>query len=183
MRAVVLLALLYSTVVLGGDASPVAEQKKALAEQAREAARGVDEYAAYVALLQPMPPENLRADEIEPYILLDKGWSAITENGVWSLGKRSSMYIRLDEGSRPRQLQIQGAYFNGEEPTRLLVNGQLLSEKPLLNLTVDLPAGLEDSPALRIELQHLNPMSPRDLKPSNPDTRKIKFKLEQIRIW
>ena len=183
MRTLVLLALLCSSVVLGDTGNPVAQQKQELAKMAREAAQKLEEHGNYVALLQPIPQQNLRASEIEPYVLMDSGWSAITENGVWTMGKRSSIYIRLDEGETPGQLRIQGAYFNGEEPTRLFVNGQLLSETPLLDHTVELPPGLEGSPSLHIELQHMNPMSPHDVNPKNRDIRKIKFKLEQIRVW
>ncbi|CAA0078384.1 Uncharacterised protein [Halioglobus japonicus] len=185
MRAVVLAAVFFSfsCVAMGGTELTVAQKKKALAENAREAAKNLDEHASYTVLLQPMPQHKLQASEAEPFILLDSGWSAVTEGGVWSVGNSSSLYFRLGEGERPRHLLIQGAYFNGTEPTRLFVNGELLSEVALENVTVDLPSGLDESTPVHIELQHLNPVAPSDLKPGSRDTRKLKFRLEQIRVW
>lgn len=183
MRAVAIIALLFSCVAIGDTQMTVAQKKDALAERAREAAKELDEYAVYTVLLEPMPQYQLKASEIEPFILLDKGWSAITENGVWSVGKSSSLYFRLEKGERPRRLMIQGSYFNGREPTRLYVNGELLSEAPLEDVTLDLPPGLDESTPMHIELQHLNPVAPSEIKPNSRDTRKLKFKLKSIRVW
>ena len=183
MRPLVLVALLASSVALAAADVPVAQQKQQLAAMARQAAEGLEEQANYVALLQPMPERKLHISELEPFVLWGTGWSAPTENGIWSLDKQSSLYIRLEEGERPSRLLIQGSYFNGPEPTRLFVNGQLIIEAPLVGQTVDILQSLDGATAMHIELHHLNPVSPRDIKPNSRDTRKIKFKLEQIRVW
>ena len=183
MRPVILVALLASSVALAAADVPVAQQKQRLAAMARQAAEKLEEQANYVAQLQTMPERKLHISELEPFVLWGEGWNAPTENGIWSVDNKSSMFIRLDEGESPSRLLIQGTYFNGLEPTRLFVNGQLIGEAPLEGQTLDLLQSLDGATAMHIELHHLNPVSPKDIKPNSRDTRKIKFKLEEIRLW
>ena len=184
MRPLVFVALLSSTVALGGTDIPVAQKKQELAALARLAATELGTYEYYLDQLQPIPNRKLQALEMLPFVLfVDEGWGAITQKGVWSLGERSSLFIRLEEGARPKQLLIQGVYLNGQEPTRLFVNGELLSETSLQDHTVDLPPGLENSSHLHIELQHMNAAVHNETQPSSPDARKSNFRLQQIRVW
>jgi hypothetical protein len=179
----VLLALLVPAVALCAVDNPVALKKQELAAKAMEAAQNVDEYQYLAARLQPMPNTNLKVRDMAAYVLPGEGWLAITDDGVWSVGNRSSLYMLLGDGELPRQLHIQGSYFRGQEPTRLFVNGQLLSETSLRDHTVELPPNLGDSAYLHITLQHLNPLSRHDVDPNSKSMQKIKFRLEQIRVW
>jgi hypothetical protein len=187
MRSLVLAALLYSAATLAGTEASVAQKKHELSVKAREVAQVIGRYDYMIPWMQPMPRRELQVNKFAKfasYVSLADGWSRVIEkDGVWSIGKKSSLGILLGEGELPRQLHLQGIYFNGHEPTRLFVNGQLLSEAPLNNLIVDLPSDLKNSSYMLIELYHLNPGAPRDYNPSSTDSRAIKFKIKKIRLW
>lgn len=183
MRSLVLFALLVSAAAAGAADMPIAKKKQELAARAMEASQNTNEYPYLLGLLQPIPSDKLRVRDMRPYVLPGEGWLTITDQGVWSVGNESSLYIVLGENDRPRQLQLQGSYFQGNEPTRLFVNGHLLSETALRDHTVELPPDIAESPFLHIKLQHLNPVSRQEIDPRNKSDKKIKFLLEQIRVW
>jgi hypothetical protein len=187
LLAVFALPSLAATVDASGTAAEqntAAEQRRQeLAQRAMLASRSVDEFPYLVGLLQPMPSSKLHVRDMRPFVLPGEGWLAITDNGIWSVGNESSLYIVIGANESPRKLLMQGTYFQGKEPTRLFVNGQLLSETNLRDHTVELPPDVAESPVLHIKLQHLNPLSRNDVDPNHKSTHKIKFQLEQIRVW
>lgn len=182
MRSLILVTLLsLSLNTVAGELSPEA-RKQAISANIKAAAKTLNKHEHLFASLQVAPGSKLSATEFKDYVLIGEGWSAVTADGVWSLGKRSSLYLKLGDIQR-KKLLVQGRYFNGKEATRLFINGQPVSEAPLNNLSVQLPPDLDTSKPIHIEFHHIDPKTPNSIKPDNPDTRLVKFKLQQLRIW
>ncbi|MFT4520740.1 MAG: hypothetical protein ACI9JM_003146 [Halioglobus sp.] len=184
MRSLALFISLCCLVAFAhSDVSP--QQRKAkISAAALEAAAGMKRYENYVRYLQPIPDRTLRGLGMLPYVLLADGWSGRLSGGAWTLDNRSVLFVRWEPDTTPKQLFIHGRYLGGEEATRLLVNGQLISETPLNNLTVTLPRSLSDASSMEIELQHLNPLTSAEAGiVGEDDSRLLKFQIEQIRVW
>lgn len=160
----------------------VEARKQAISANIKAAAKTLNKHEHLIAGLQVAPTHRMSAQAFKTFVVPGEGWSAITADGVWSLGERSSLYIKLGDVPR-KKLLLQGRYFNGDEATRLFINGQLVSETPLKNHAVRLPADLDTAKPIHIELHHLKPLAPNAVNPDNPDTRPIKFKLQHLRIW
>lgn len=164
-------------------ANPALEaRKQSISANIKAAAKTLNKHENLIAALQVAPTDRMSAQAFKGFVVAGEGWSAITADGVWSLGERSSLYVKAGDVPR-KKLLIQGRYFNGKEATRLFINGELVSETPLNNHAVRLPQALDTSKPLHIELHHLNPLAPNAINPDNPDSRPIKFKLQQLRIW
>jgi hypothetical protein len=156
------------------------ERRLIRAAAAAEAANGMGRGEYYFDLLRPMPREVLEPDEMSDYVFFGKGWGRPQEWGIWSLGHRSNLFLRVELGREPRELHIHGRYFNGREATRVRVNGVLVSEAELHRKTIPLPPGLAADGHITIEFEHLNPLSPHDVDPSKADIRKLKFRLTEL---
>lgn len=184
MRPLALLLLLFSVTTWSKTDIAPDVRKAQISAAAAQAADGMKRYENYVPYLKPIPDRLLSVNEMTPYVLFAAGWSVKLPEGVWSLDKKSLLYVTWEPGSPPDNLFIHGKYFEGEEQTRLLINGQLVNEGPLKNLTIKLPDLPTDDTWLVIELQHLNPLVPAEVNPSgSTDPRSIKFELQQIRVW
>ena len=183
MRSLALLWVLLSACVQADNSAMPEQRRREIAAAASTAAAGMGRAEYYVEFLQPMPNHALRVDDSHKYVAFGTGWSTIETTGIWSLGNRSTLFLRLASGSAPTRLLIHGKYYNGAEATRLLINGELVSEAPLQNLTVALPADAVASSRLKIELVHLHPIAPNMLDSSSRDARNIKFALMRLRLW
>ena len=183
MRPVALLLLLLAACAAADvDVSPE-QRKRDIAVAASVAAARLGRAEHYVPYLDPVPKRMLSADEMVPYVLFGDGWGTRKAKGIWTRGFHSTLYLRLAPGQHPKQLFIHGGYYKGAEATRLLVNGQLLSEAPLQGLTVTLPENLATASQLTIELQHLNPQPLTNVQSGSATSYKIKFQLKQLRVW
>jgi hypothetical protein len=189
MRSLVLLCSLLSfaiVVAADGAADGIAngaadltleQRKKALIDSAEQAGAAMGRAEYYIEYLPPMADHIVSMPDLARYVLFEEGWSRPEKWGIWSLGNRSVLFLRRAQGPTPRELTISGRYLNGEEATRLLVNNVLVSEAPLLDAKVPLPVAVGNGEVIKIELQHLNPVSPHDLDATVGDRRKMKFGL------
>ncbi|MCG8611396.1 MAG: hypothetical protein MI864_12755 [Pseudomonadales bacterium] len=110
---------------------------------------------------------------------LESGWSEPEETSVWSSGKRASLKIKLADQQQPLYLSLKGHYFNGNEKTRVLMNGEEVGQFDLSSVQIALPAG--QTPHLTVEFQFLSAISPKSLGLSGDD-RAIKFALQALML-
>jgi len=127
---------------------------------------------------------SFRFDELRDraQVLLETGWSTPEANGpgwngVWSDGAHSRLVLQLG-ALRPREILIDGAYFEDRGRTRVRVNGADLGWRRL-----DRDGALALTPAaaghgrLVIELEHEAPRSP-----GAADPRRLAFFLREISV-
>lgn len=115
-----------------------------------------------------LPRQRLSgADFGQPGALrLADGWSVLERHGqgwdgVWSSGARSRLLLAAAPGLRPAALALEGHYLEGNQRTRVIVNGADLGWHRLdREATVVLPPELAGARALEIELEHQAPRSP-----------------------
>ncbi|HWJ93416.1 MAG TPA: hypothetical protein VNT33_01740, partial [Telluria sp.] len=111
------------------------------------------------------------------------GWSQVERHGadwdgVWSNGPRSRLLLAPAPGLHPATLSLTGHYFDGNQRTRVVVNGADLGWYRLdRGATVVLPAELARARELDIELEHQAPRSPG---PADP--RALAFFLTQVSL-
>jgi hypothetical protein len=115
-------------------------------------------------------------------LLLSSGWSQPEEWGVWSIGKESTLLLRVApevlRGTRFK-LFLKGRYYNGAEITGVKINGEDFGWHILSNKSFDVPSELLVNGLLRLQLAHKTPISPYTLDKSN-DQRKLKYGLSDI---
>jgi hypothetical protein len=182
MRSLAALLWLWSFSALAGDQQSILQRQQALVSGATAAAARLAE-DEYWDGLDFMPTRQLKVAVMHGYVSLGEGWYRASGWGVWSRGHHSSLFLRAAPGAAARRLLLHGRYANGPEATRVSVNGVLLSEAPLQELTIELPAELAAVERLRIDIEHLNPVAPRDFDPSSDDPRLLKFALVHIRLY
>lgn len=130
-----------------------------------------------------LPRQRLAAAAPGDGLRLAAGWSGVEHHGagwdgVWSEGPRSRLLLAPAPGLRPAALSLAGHYFEGNQRTRVVVNGADLGWYRLdQDATLLLPAELAGAPALDIELEHQAPRSPG---PADP--RALAFFLTQVSL-
>jgi hypothetical protein len=151
-------------------------------EAAREAAAKMGGYEEYAEYLEPFPDHVLMGDEVRDYVLFADGWYQGEEEGRWSEGKVSRIYLKVPPEHDLTRLYIHGRYYGAKENTRVFVNSSLVSEEPLTHHNIELPEHILDDEILEIEFQHINP-EPVGEKEETGDQKKqrnIKFFLVRI---
>ncbi|MCX2978669.1 hypothetical protein [Candidatus Marimicrobium litorale] len=143
---------------------------------------GFEQYTPYLA---PFPARVLMGDEMTGYVLFAQGWHRKELEGRWSDGKSSKIYVKIPPGKHPSILYIHGRYHGEEEATRVIVNGNLLSEIPLIHHNIDLPPGIVKNGQLEIEFQHIAPITVRnDSTPGEGEgTRTYEFFLVRLSVY
>ena len=158
------------------------ERKKRLMESARNVADEMPGFEDYISNLQPFPDHVLIGDEVTGYILFAEGWHRKEPEGRWSDGSSSIIYLRVPPGKQPYRLYIHGRYHRNEEATRVIVNGKLLSEVPLIHHNIDLPPGIAEDGQLEIEFKHRAPIAISGNRGPNgeEDIREYEFFLVRV---
>ncbi|MDC0362513.1 hypothetical protein OAN12_05660 [Halioglobus sp.] len=161
------------------------ERKQRLMESARNVADDMSGFEDYTSYLAPFPARVLIGDEMAGYVLFAQGWHKKELEGRWSDGKSSKIYVKIPPGKQPSTLYIHGRYHRDEKPTRVIVNGTLLSEAPLIHHNIDLPPGLAKNGQLEIEFQHVAPTTVQnDRAPGEgKETRKYEFFLVRLSVY
>ena len=126
-------------------------------ESAQSLADEMTGFEDYIPNLKPFPKRVLIGEDVKGYILFGDGWHRAESEGRWSDGNSSKIYLRVPPGKRPRRLYIHGRYYRDKEPTRVIINGKLLSEAPLIHHNIDLPPGIAEGGQLEVEFQHIAP--------------------------
>jgi hypothetical protein len=118
-------------------------------------------------------------------VRLQTGWGGVEFggvqwNGAWTDGAHSRLTIRLVPGRNPANIVIQGHYYEGNQRTRVAVNGvdlgwhQLDRVDPLL-----LPPAARSAATLSIELENEAPLRP---VAGTPDQRQLAFFMQNITV-
>lgn len=128
------------------------------------------------------PVVDVKPSGFNSELLLSNGWGKPEKWGVWSLGRKSTLSLRV----APEALRgggvilfIKGRYYNGDEKTHVMINGEDFGWHILRNQSFEVPSELLAKGVLRLQLEHKNPISPYSLGKSN-DLRKLKYGLSQI---
>ncbi len=94
--------------------------------------------------------------------LVTTGWSDQEDWGIWSLGKKSLFQFAKPE--KPcKAIRFKGNYFNGDEKTKVWINGTLLGEFILANKIINIDNQSFSGDSVKIELGHSNIISPTSL--------------------
>ncbi|WP_020158934.1 alginate O-acetyltransferase AlgX-related protein [Methylobacter marinus] len=118
--------------------------------------------------------------QLTKYIVFSKGWSMQENWGIWSLGKRS-VFIFSKPDKSFIGIRLKGQYYNGDEKTRVRVNGKFVGNFVLTDQIIRINSSDLYDEYIRIELEHLNPVFPHALGQSN-DAREIKYGLTGIEL-
>ncbi|MGV7208627.1 hypothetical protein ACLB1G_12310 [Oxalobacteraceae bacterium A2-2] len=131
-------------------------------------------------------PIQLGRADMQPggKLQLASGWSAPESgggiwDGAWSVGERSQIVVAVPPQSAPQQLLLQGHYFDGNQRTRVLVNGVDLGWAVLdMPHELSLPKqALRADGVLHIELRHESPRIA-----GNGDTRTLAYFLQGVTL-
>lgn len=185
MRSLVLLVSLCAVAALAEDRAALEERREALVAAASETAAGMGGFEEYAPYITPFPNRLLKGEELVDYLLFAEGWSNIEAEGIWSDGESSRFFLRVDPDKRPQMLYIHGRYYGEEEGTLLFVNGQQLSNVPLVHQKIALPDSIERGAPLDIELRHHETaLVEGEAKPGQgPRRRRVKFFLVGLEVW
>jgi hypothetical protein len=116
-------------------------------------------------------------------LLLGSGWSVpeLTDgkvDGVWSEGEMSRLVIAYGPERQFRQLSLTGNYFDGNERTRVTINGVDLGWQTLHTGTLlTIPPQDRSVHSLTVELRHESPRSP-----GPQDGRKLALFLREAQL-
>jgi hypothetical protein len=122
------------------------------------------------------PPERkvLRPAEMEGF--LGMGWNALEENGVWSFGYVSELYIGLPSCSAASQIRFRILPFIGTEGQRVTATANggppasgSYSEGIIQELTVGIGACDAADPVVRVTFIVDQPMSPLEMGQGHDD--------------
>jgi hypothetical protein len=123
---------------------------------------------------------EIGAPDFAKYIWFKKGWYEVESRGVWSENKVSVFSFKLpSKRYNSIFLNFSGVYFGEEEKTKILVNGEKIAEKPLVNTVIRIPEKLLKTPIITISLIHEEPVSPEELG-QGKGNRKIKYGLTRL---
>jgi len=117
-------------------------------------------------------------------LLFNHGWDNPECWGVWSIGPESDLSLKLDKTLLSKsfvKLNLQGNYHNGNEKTRISINGLNMGMYELNNKTFWLARDTFKDNRLQIHLTHQSYLSPAQLGISQ-DERNIKYGLTAIEI-
>lgn len=118
-------------------------------------------------------------------VRLHAGWSAVefggdNWNGVWTDGARSRMTIQLAPGRKPAGIVIMGHYWNGNERTRVAINGVDMGWQRLdRGEALALPPAAAGAATLTVEFENEAPLRPQD---GAADQRQLAFFMRQISV-
>lgn len=180
MRIVALVCGLCAPLAFAEGDLSLSERSQRLAAAASLAAAELQRGDGYAALMQPMPRAVLQTGNMAGTVFFGAGWGRLEPWGSWSIGDKSSLHLRVNPENPPQALYLNGRYFQGPEPSRVLVNGVLVNEAALKQRWIDLPHRLVAGGTLDIVIEHINPMSPHDVDPARGDTRKLKFGITEL---
>jgi len=133
--------------------------------------------ANYKAIHLNVPIENA---DLTKYLYFGKGWSRQEEQGIWSIGKSSTIIVPKPE--KPFDfVKFNGQYFNGDEKTGVWINGTFFGDFILTDQTIGINTSILYGEYIKITLEHKNPISAADLG-ADTDTRKVKYGLQSIEL-
>jgi hypothetical protein len=109
-----------------------------------------------------------------------EGWALPERWGVWSKGGRSTIRFRIlpttiSPDATSVALCLTGKYFSDNTSTQVSVEDGVFEKLNLEKSEIEIPLNLFDNYGrITIELQHQNPISPKDLSLDN-DERKLAY--------
>ena len=128
--------------------------------------------------------ERVRPKQFNSDILLADGWSRPEIWGVWSTGSQSTISLRVAAkvlAGNGLEIKLRGKYFDGVEPTGVIINGRDFGQHVLKNKSFKVAREVLDGDMLRLRLVHHNPVSPQQLG-RGEDARKLKYGLTEISV-
>jgi hypothetical protein len=118
-----------------------------------------------------------------PGLLLREGWSTVEHlggmwDGVWSDSARARLTIAVGPGQRPTHLTLHGRYYDGNQRTRVTLDGvdlgwQRLDQYPSLPV----PPAKGQARTLEVALQFDAPHVP---PPTEPEQRRLAYFLQKV---
>lgn len=120
----------------------------------------------------------------EKNIFFRSGWSSAEKTGTWSIGTESVFQLRLVPGLLKQEyvyLGIDGHYFNGEEMTKVEINGVSYGAEILRSHVFRVSTNTILDRRVTVRLRHSDVRSPKMLG-QGEGTRMIKFKLQTVSL-
>ena len=122
------------------DDAALEEKRQRIMAAANAVAAEMSGFEEYAPSIKTFPNRLLKGEELTDYILFAEGWSNIESEGIWSEGKDSRFFVRMEPGKRPEMMYIHGRYHDEEEGTTVRVNGQKISDDQS-GVNIDMPSG------------------------------------------
>jgi hypothetical protein len=175
---------LFTSSTYADDDNSLEERRQSLMETAQTLANEMTGFEDYIPNLKPFPKRVLIGEDVKGYVLFADGWHRGESEGRWSDGSSSKIYLRVPPGKQPFRVYVHGRYYRDEEATRVIVNGNLLSEVPLIHHNIDLPPGIAKDGQLEIEFQHITPLAISDSAglSGEEDIRRYEFFLVRVHV-